>query len=195
MSENYIHDVRQEYEKKVRDLECKLLDQTLNNQKLLKELSTTKKLLTRTRRLLNKLSGDENKLAEFIDNLHFSEGNTNITIMQERERNAVTLLTRFRSQIGLLTKKLSTLDKFDLVKTYLRNMSIAMYEEDWETIRRMSRNLHVTGRCETCSISTYGRKGHGRPNIQTMPCNLNSCPYEVEPVEQVNSRNFLRQFK
>ena len=190
-----MYNVRQEYEKEIRDLEGKLLDQTLNNQRLSKELSTTKKLLRKNKRLLNKICGDENKLAEFIDNLHFSEGNTNITVMQERERNAVTLLTRFRSQIGLLTKKLSTLDKFDLVKTYLRNMSIAMYEEDWETIRRMSRNLHVTGRCETCSISTYGRKGHGRPNIQTMPCNLKNCPYEVEPVEQVNSHNFLRQFK
>lgn len=134
------------------------------------------------------------RLERRCDRISSNLASSTFTALLERTRETEKKLVRFKLLLGHLLSKLATLESEELLRTYIRNTEVSLREDDWETIRRMSGNLRVVGTCNHCSISIYGRKGHGRPEPSSMPCGIAQCPYDADE-GVVSLSKFMGKFK
>ena len=157
------------------------------------KIKQMKKTENRLKDVIDGLTSDNQRLERRIEKIGVNNADETFSSLLEMTRTSERQLKKFKEMLSALLGKLAMMDDDKLMKTYLRNTEVSLREDDWEVIRRMTNNLRVTGTCDHCGISTYGRKGHGRPEPSSMPCGISQCPYEGNVV--MNFSQFMRKYK
>ena len=89
---------------------------------------------------------------------------------------------RLASREAMFLRVFSTVAKLRVSEDDFRGVAVrltkAASESRWDLVRRIMRDLKITGICEHCGINLYGVKSS--PSGDSMPCNVPGCPFEAQ---------------